>query len=75
MGRVFSPGILDRIGEPYVSMRGDGMGLGIFIAQTLLERTGAALHFGNMRDAGRVAGAEVVIRWRRAVLEVDEGKG
>ncbi len=74
-GPGFSPGILDRIGEPYVSMRGDGMGLGIFIAQTLLERTGAALHFGNMRDAGRVAGAEVVIRWRRAVLEVDEGKG
>ncbi|MBO6781959.1 MAG: ActS/PrrB/RegB family redox-sensitive histidine kinase [Alphaproteobacteria bacterium] len=75
-GPGFSPGILDRIGEPYISMRGDGhMGLGIFIAQSLLERTGAMLRFANARDAGRVSGAEVVIRWRRAALEVGEGKG
>jgi two-component system sensor histidine kinase RegB len=39
------------------------MGLGVFISQTLLERTGATISFGN-ND-----GAEVVIRWPRAMLE------
>jgi len=42
------------------------MGLGIFIAQTVLERTGADLEFRNR------VGAEVVIRWPRAMLETME---
>ena len=65
-GPGFSPDVLLALGEPYISSRtGDGehMGLGIFIAQTLLERTGASLAF---RTRG---GAEVVIRWPRAMLE------
>ncbi len=65
-GPGFSADVLAALGEPYVSSRsGDGehMGLGIFIAQTLLERTGAALTFRNLE------GAEVVIRWPRAMLE------
>jgi hypothetical protein len=33
----------------------------VFIAQTLLARTGATLHFDNLR-----AGARVTVRWRRA---------
>lgn len=75
-GRGFSPGVLDRVGEPYISSRGDGhLGLGIFIAQTLLERTGARIKFSNIRDSGRVTGAEVVITWQRDTLEVSEGKG
>ena len=37
------------------------MGLGIFIAQNLLERTGAVLRFGNRPDGG----AEVAVTWRR----------
>ncbi len=75
-GRGFSPGVLDRVGEPYISNRGDGhLGLGIFIAQTLLERTGARIRFSNIRDAGRVTGAEVVIVWQRDALEVPHGKG
>ena len=41
------------------------MGLGVFIALTLLERTGAALRFGNRPEGG----SEVVIVWRRARLE------
>ena len=48
-GRGFPPGVLDRVGEPYISNRGDGhLGLGIFIAQTLLERTGARIQFTNI---------------------------
>ena len=65
-GPGFPYDVLTAIGEPYVSSRRgeEGhMGLGIFIAQTLLERTGAAISFGN-ND-----GAEVVIRWPRAMLE------
>jgi two-component system sensor histidine kinase RegB len=60
--------VLDRIGEPYISFRmtqDDHMGLGIFIAQTLLARTGAQLSFGNRREGGAV----VEIRWPRAVIE------
>jgi two-component system sensor histidine kinase RegB len=41
------------------------MGLGIFIARTLLQRTGASVDFSNL-DGG---GAQVVVRWRRAALE------
>jgi two-component system sensor histidine kinase RegB len=40
------------------------MGLGIFIAQSLLERTGARLSFANLSDGG----AQVVIEWRRQRL-------
>ena len=62
-GPGFAPGLLDHLGEPYLSGgeqgRGTGepMGLGVFIAQTLLARTGALLSFGNGRDGG----AEVTI--------------
>ena len=68
-GRGFPHDVLMALGEPYVSSRRgeEGhMGLGIFIAQTLLERTGATLTFGNNE------GAEVVIRWPRAMLEAIE---
>lgn len=67
-GRGFAPAMLAQLGEPFVSsrQRSDGhMGLGIFIAQTVLEHTGAALEFGNSRGGG----ANVVIRWQRTALE------
>jgi two-component system sensor histidine kinase RegB len=67
-GPGFDPMMVDRLGEPYLSTgsqgrQGDGehMGLGVFIAQNLLERTGASLHFGN-RPSG---GAEVTVTWPR----------
>ncbi len=73
-GPGFDPGLIDRLGEPYLSggiQDRDGkvihMGLGVFIAQTLLERTGAALRFRN-RVGG---GAEVKASWRREALEVE----
>jgi len=61
---------LTRLGEPYVTSRtfdddgGGGMGLGVFIAKTLLERTGANLNFSNQRGGG----AEVVITWPKSAL-------
>ena len=66
-GPGFPPAVLDRIGEPYVSSRHgvDGhMGLGIFIAQTLLEQTGARLTFANRRR-----GAQIDVVWHRTNLE------
>lgn len=46
-----------------------GMGLGFFIAKTLLERTGAELTFGNAFDGG----ASVTMAWPRGRLEADVG--
>lgn len=43
----------------------EGMGLGVFIAKTLLERTGAKVNFMNGKDEGAV----VAVTWPRAVLE------
>ena len=70
------PDILKRIGEPYLSRRrnvGDaqsgrtGLGLGIFIARTLLERTGARVSFKNRTFPDH--GAVVRIVWPRIRFE------
>jgi len=72
-GPGFAPAVLDRVGEPYISSRGEGhLGLGIFIAQSLLQRTGGRLIVGNLRGpGGRVDGGEVTITWPRASLDVN----
>jgi two-component system sensor histidine kinase RegB len=74
-GPGFAPEIMDRIGEPYVTGRrhlrhsvdveAGGLGLGLFIAKTLLERSGAKLVFTNRRPQG----ASVRVRWERADFE------
>jgi two-component system, sensor histidine kinase RegB len=72
-GPGFPQQVLARIGEPYISGRSgetQHMGLGIFIAQSLLERTGARVSFANLPDGG----AQVVVEWKRATLEGVEGK-
>ena len=95
-GKGFSPDLMGRIGEPYVGRkkRGndprrpsyEGMGLGLFIAKTLLERTGAALDFENSSQPGGAAlkgdqlppdyanpsGAVVTVTWARSRLEMNE---
>jgi two-component system sensor histidine kinase RegB len=70
-GPGFPLHLLGRLGEPYISTRSgaaDHMGLGIFIAQSLLERSGAELVFDNLPDGG----AHVAISWNRANLEMVE---
>ena len=73
-GPGFAPEIFAKLGEPYVTSRPSGenspsghlgMGLGFFIAKTLLERTGAEVAFRNARGGGAV----VSIRWPRGVIE------
>ena len=70
-GPGFRSEILARIGEPYVTSRrratGDseesGLGLGFFIAKTLLERSGATVDFLNRPAPEK--GAVVRVRWPR----------
>ncbi len=70
-GPGFSPNILGLLGDPYISTRPDSgrMGLGVFISKTLLERTGASLHFFNRKQG---QGATVVIRWPRHIIDLAE---
>jgi two-component system, sensor histidine kinase RegB len=76
-GPGFAPEILDRIGEPYVRssrrrrMNGGGetvgLGLGFFIAKTLLERSGATVDFENRAYPDR--GAVIRVHWGRDEFE------
>ncbi len=76
-GPGFAPEIMDRLGEPYVrsskrrrmnaSSETTGLGLGFFIAKTLLERAGATVDFENRRYPDR--GAVIRVRWNRSDFE------
>lgn len=73
-GNGFAPDVLTRIGEPYVTKRSQnakagGLGLGLFIAKTLLERSGARLTFDN-KGEGK-PGARVEIIWPRYRMETE----
>lgn len=91
-GKGFPPNLIGRIGDPFVGTRRasqdqharpgyEGMGLGLFIAKTLLERSGAELTFANGADPflsldqrPERCGAIVEVMWRAADLIVqDEG--
>ncbi|MAV46594.1 MAG: sensor histidine kinase [Alphaproteobacteria bacterium TMED89] len=78
-GPGFDTAIMGRLGEPYVQGTGQrtrakralrqvgkegGMGLGVFIARTLLEHTGASVDFTNRRRGG----ASVAVEWNRHSL-------
>jgi two-component system sensor histidine kinase RegB len=87
-GGGFPPGVLARIGEPYLSERSGarrseksgaevksggglesqgGLGLGLFIARSLLERSRATLRFDNA--VAPATGAVVTVEWPRAAYE------
>ncbi|MDP5306981.1 ActS/PrrB/RegB family redox-sensitive histidine kinase [Paracoccus spongiarum] len=73
-GPGYPPALLARIGDPYLTSRKhpaergtyEGMGLGLFIAKTLLERSGARLAFQNGGP-----GAVVMVRWPLARIAMD----
>jgi two-component system sensor histidine kinase RegB len=79
-GPGFSQEVIDRLGEPYVTTRqgygpgsdqpengSEGMGLGLFIANRLLERSGATITMANRPSPEH--GAKVRISWPREALE------
>ncbi|MEQ8342802.1 MAG: ActS/PrrB/RegB family redox-sensitive histidine kinase [Marinovum algicola] len=92
-GAGYPPQLLGRIGDPFVRRRRaeadrkrrpgyEGMGLGLFIAKTLLERSGAELSFANASDpyeprgaAGEKCGAVVEVIWPRSKLDAQLGAG
>jgi len=78
-GPGIPPDLIKRIGEPYLSRRRNvadtqsehqGLGLGVFIARTLLERTGAKVSFSNRVFPDH--GAVVQIAWPRQRFEAHE---
>lgn len=75
-GDGFAPDVLSHIGEPYMSTRSrestsaGGLGLGLFIAKTLLERSGATLTFTN--GSADQPGARILITWPRSVMDIKE---
>lgn len=91
-GPGFPVSVLGRIGDPFVRRRRPdrdasrrpeykGMGLGLFIAKTLLERTGAELSFANGTDPflqeserAEKSGAVVEVVWERAAIESTAGR-
>jgi len=86
-GDGFPASVIGRIGDPFVRHRStassavdrpgyEGMGLGLFIAKTLLERSGAELTFANATDPflppeirPERSGAVVQIIWDRSDIE------
>lgn len=86
-GPGFPPQLIGRIGDPFVRTRKsaadrskrpeyEGMGLGLFIAKTLLERSGAELSFANGSDHYKQKkstverrGAIVMVVWPRGSID------
>nr|WP_314255983.1 ActS/PrrB/RegB family redox-sensitive histidine kinase [uncultured Devosia sp.] len=78
-GPGFAPELMARLGEPYLTSRPrdphgpdankpGGLGLGVFIAKTLLERTGGRLAFENIAPEGH---ARARIVWPRHAIETE----
>ena len=80
-GPGFPPEVLMRAGEPYLKLKrpakenrsGGGLGLGLFIAKTLLERSGAQVAFSNRPPPD--TGASIRITWLRAEFEAESAAG
>ena len=79
-GSGFAPQVINRIGDPFMRRKKhdaqssarpgyDGMGLGLFIAKTLLERSGSELEFLNASTDHSLRGAVVRGVWPRGKLE------
>jgi two-component system sensor histidine kinase RegB len=82
-GPGFSSGVLERLGEPWVTTReplgpdeggregaGGGLGLGFFIAQTFLMRSGARVTCDNKHFPEH--GAEIRIQWPRSFWRAED---
>lgn len=83
-GPGYPPQLIGRLGDPFLRRREtadlnrpeyEGMGLGLFIAKTLLRRTGAELEFINGGDTNRQRGAIVTVDWPKgaAILGAHAG--
>ncbi len=63
--------LYQKLGEPYLKSNyskdksKEGLGLGLFIGKTLLEKNFASV---NCRNSKTRSGAEVIIRWKNKEL-------
>ncbi len=70
-GKGYPKDVLSKIGEPYLRSNNmqekskSGLGLGLFIGKTLLEKNFASI---NCRNSKTRTGAEVAIKWRNKDL-------
>ena len=70
-GKGYPRDVLSKIGEPYLkssdpeSQTKTGLGLGLFIGKTLLEKNFA---FINCRNSKTRSGAEVIVKWKNKDL-------
>ncbi len=97
-GSGFPAELIGRIGDPFLSSRRrhqskgtprstyQSMGLGLFIAKTMLERTGARLTFANaavdgyaksvagshLKNMRGATGAFITVRWNRRDIEQEK---
>lgn len=78
-GPGFDPTIIGRLGQPYVTMRArqkakaptaGGLGLGVFIASTLVERTGGTVSFKR----APIGGARIEAAWPKNALVDNENE-
>ena len=82
-GKGFDQSIFDQLGDPFVTTRPgygpdvepepgqhDGMGLGLFIAKTLLERSGASVSLSNRKHP--LEGAMIQVTWPRSLVDVSK---
>lgn len=91
-GQGYPAHLIGRIGEPFMRRRRsakdrsarpeyEGMGLGLFIAKTLLERSGAELSFANGKDPYQALddiqhqGAIVEVVWPRKAVDANYAGG
>ena len=73
-GPGFPTELLSELGEPYISTRTSDrshLGLGVFIAKTLLQRTGAEVTFANRKKGG----ARVMVSWPKATYKMADNEG
>ena len=83
-GPGFREDVFDRLGDPFVTTRPgygeedgasgqhEGMGLGFFIAKTLLERSGATVSLANRSAPDH--GAIVHVLWPRALIDLGKAE-
>ena len=94
-GPGFPSDMLGKLGDPFLNKKIDrksikgripeyeGMGLGLFIAKTLLERTGAVISFSKISKGFELKiapekvfyqGAVVEVKWPTELIRVDESE-
>ncbi|MCC6006988.1 MAG: ActS/PrrB/RegB family redox-sensitive histidine kinase [Rhodobacteraceae bacterium] len=82
-GPGFAPDLIARVGDPFLRRRAEGLrpdlrlqpprsegvGLGLFIAKTLLERSGAEVIVANAEEGAAMGGAMVEVIWPLSQLD------